>query len=538
MESKKKFTITIAVLAIALLISVSAMIIVIVSANQNASSAVNVKYTAEEVYVRLSANAYVGATITAFTDSGTTTGNQSIDLSPTTTTGSLSQPNNASQSINLDKTNDKVVFEYIFLNMTDSIDVKIDLTSIPATKENLDISYVYSDTKIDNVLSLTGSTTYDNQLLPAYTGEETRKYIYIIAKISNLLYSSSLEGNFEWALSKPIDSEVNVVTYEIGQADYIEREGSTLATTEIGSNYTHKTLSNSVEASELTLVPAKVDKAFVGWSETEGSDVIVSSINIPTIDNTHNTIMGDAKATTAKRLYPVYKNSSIPSSALGYNASGNYYYNSTAVTTSVTEFVIPDVCNNGNGVAKFKQTTQTNYNGGLVNDNSTIKTIYWGRYLTIIDQYAFARCSALTRVEIPTSVTSINNYAFAECSNLNEVRIGENITTLNPEAFINCIGLKSIYLASPNISSYIFAGCDNIETVYFASTVQSFTSHSIYSFTLQSVTFEDPTNWQKASNSAFTQNVENVDFSSPTANATMFNSFSTSTPIYFRKNNA
>ena len=261
MESKKKFVIMIAVLSVALIASIATMIIVLVTANQNATSAVNIKYTAQDVYVELQANATVGAVTTTFTDNGTTTGNSSLILSPTTTSGTLSQPNSNSTSINLNKTDDTVVFEYLFTNKTDNIDVKIDLTAIPGdasgeTKDNLDIKYVYSDTELSHPELETGSTTYTSQLLPAYSGEITKKYIYIVASIHDYLYNASLQGNFAWALTKPDASDITTYTLNIGSADYVEREGSTLASSSpTTTSYTYRSLDSSIDPNDISLLP-------------------------------------------------------------------------------------------------------------------------------------------------------------------------------------------------------------------------------------------------------------------------------------------
>ena len=51
MTSKKKFAILVTILAVVILASLSTMIIVLVTNTQKATSAVNVEYTAEDVYV-------------------------------------------------------------------------------------------------------------------------------------------------------------------------------------------------------------------------------------------------------------------------------------------------------------------------------------------------------------------------------------------------------------------------------------------------------------------------------------------------------
>ena len=52
---------------------------------------------------------------------------------------------------------------------------------------------------------------------------------------------------------------------------------------------------------------------------------------------------------------------------------------------------------------------------------SSIKTVEFGPNVSIIGEFAFARCSSLTSVTISKSVTSIGDYAFYGCSNLKTV---------------------------------------------------------------------------------------------------------------------
>ena len=535
MESKKKFTITIAVLAIALLISVSAMIIVIVSANQNANSAVNVKYTAQEVYVRLSANAYVGATTTAFTDSGNVNGNTSIDLSPTDTNGSLSQPNSGSESINLDKTNDTVVFEYSFLNMTDNIDVKIDLTSIPAIRENLKLSYVYSDTKITDVSILEGETVYTPQLLPAYTGEETAKYVYIIAEIDNLLYNSSLEGNFEWALSKPDESEVNVVTFNVGNIDYVERETSNLATTNTNSTYSLRTLVSTVSADDLTLYPAVVNKAFVGWTDVQGSSNVISTIQLANNDNMHN-IIG---ATTARTLYPVYKDSTVPDNNLEYYQDYGCYVVEGDIETTVTDFVYPDVYNKGtDGVAKVKYIWSMDVFDGVLNSNKTIESVYHGRYITQIGEWTYSGCSNLSNVYFNENCTHIFEGAFSGCSSLNNVIIPSSVECIYDDAFQACTSLNNIIIKNgiKEIEQGAFSGCTGLTSIIIPNSITTIELRVFSGCTnLTSIIFEDVDIWQKASNATFTSDLSTVDVSNPTQNAIWLTSTSGYYDYYWRK---
>ena len=86
--------------------------------------------------------------------------------------------------------------------------------------------------------------------------------------------------------------------------------------------------------------------------------------------------------------------------------------------------------------------------------------------VTSIGSYAFAYCDFLTSVTIPDSVTSIGSWAFYGCTGLTSVTIGDGVTSIGYEAFYNCTGLTSITIPDSvtSIGSYAFSGCANIES--------------------------------------------------------------------------
>lgn len=61
-----------------------------------------------------------------------------------------------------------------------------------------------------------------------------------------------------------------------------------------------------------------------------------------------------------------------------------------------------------------------------------------------IEAQAFAYCSSLTSIEIPSSVRSIEQFAFAYCSSLTSITIPNSVTSIGDRAFYNCSSLTSI----------------------------------------------------------------------------------------------
>ncbi|MBO5338283.1 MAG: leucine-rich repeat protein [Clostridia bacterium] len=87
--------------------------------------------------------------------------------------------------------------------------------------------------------------------------------------------------------------------------------------------------------------------------------------------------------------------------------------------------------------------------------------------LTSIESYAFANCHGLENVDFPSSITSIGAGAFYKCTHLTTLTLPETITELGKEAFSNCYMLSVINYNIPalnNLSNsnkiFVLAGQD------------------------------------------------------------------------------
>ena len=134
--------------------------------------------------------------------------------------------------------------------------------------------------------------------------------------------------------------------------------------------------------------------------------------------------------------------------------------------------------------------------------------------VTSIGDRAFYNCTSLTSaLTIPSSVTSIGKEAFkgctgltsvtinsiigrqmfADCSGLTSVTIGNSVTTIGDYAFNNCSGLTSVIIPNSVISISLgaFNGCIGLTSVTFAagSQLQSIDDEAFYfCFNLESIT--------------------------------------------------
>ena len=89
--------------------------------------------------------------------------------------------------------------------------------------------------------------------------------------------------------------------------------------------------------------------------------------------------------------------------------------------------------------------------------------------VTNIGVYAFRNCRSLTSINIPSSVTSIGSLAFEVCSSLTSINIPSSVTSIGVLAFSDCWSLTSVTIPSSvtSIGGWVFQGCSRLTSVVF-----------------------------------------------------------------------
>lgn len=80
---------------------------------------------------------------------------------------------------------------------------------------------------------------------------------------------------------------------------------------------------------------------------------------------------------------------------------------------------------------------------------------------------AFANCSSLEKVVLPSSLAVIGNYAFFNCTRLAEVAGMDYVWSIGRSAFQNCLSLVTMTIPARvrSINAYTFAGCQSLTAV-------------------------------------------------------------------------
>ena len=95
--------------------------------------------------------------------------------------------------------------------------------------------------------------------------------------------------------------------------------------------------------------------------------------------------------------------------------------------------------------------------------------------IRIICDRAFYRCSSLSNIVIPASVTSIGDSAFCGCRSLSSIIIPASVTSIGDNAFCGCLSLSKIVIPASvtSIGKGAFSFCDSLSEIVIPSSVTS-----------------------------------------------------------------
>lgn len=105
-----------------------------------------------------------------------------------------------------------------------------------------------------------------------------------------------------------------------------------------------------------------------------------------------------------------------------------------------------------------------------------------GIAVTAIGDGAFANCSAVTSLELPTSIRSIGDNAFYNCTALKELTLPKNLQHIGAHAFMGCSALESIEIPASitEVPDFAFSMCDQLKSVTLPDTLTSIGQCAFY----------------------------------------------------------
>ena len=98
----------------------------------------------------------------------------------------------------------------------------------------------------------------------------------------------------------------------------------------------------------------------------------------------------------------------------------------------------------------------------------SLQYIKFSSYITKIDSRAFYSCSSLRNVTLPRKLDYIGAYCFYK-SGLNSINFPDSTRLIDWHSFQDCVNLKTVTLGKGVrlIGEWAFAGCDNLNTIYW-----------------------------------------------------------------------
>lgn len=205
---------------------------------------------------------------------------------------------------------------------------------------------------------------------------------------------------------------------------------------------------------------------------------------------------------------------------LSYTFTGAGFYTVDGIGSSTeTDIFIPARYNDG--VHGDAPVGTVNYNA--FNGNTSLKRVRVPDSVTMIGNAAFRDCTALEEIILPDSITKIYSSAFYGCASITGITLPSNLVYMGTRLFEGCSALETIVIPNgvtaiemytfygcnslasvtfgeslTSIGDYAFSFCDSLTTIILPLRIMSIGYLAFYCENLESVVFENSSNWDIA----------------------------------------
>ena len=137
------------------------------------------------------------------------------------------------------------------------------------------------------------------------------------------------------------------------------------------------------------------------------------------------------------------------------------------------------------------QNPNYKYSGDLIIPD-TVRFSGKTYHVTAINEKAFASCTGLKSVVIPSSITSIGSNAFSR-TGLSQVTIPSSVSAMGTAVFFNCTYLKHVELnhVITTIQDHMFEGCNALSSIVIPDEVTSICDNAFMKSGLTSIVIPD-----------------------------------------------
>ena len=100
--------------------------------------------------------------------------------------------------------------------------------------------------------------------------------------------------------------------------------------------------------------------------------------------------------------------------------------------------------------------------------------------LTTIDDNSFYNCTSLTSITLPQTVRFIGSSAFYGCKSLSQINLPQEITTIEGGAFERCSALREVTIPNKitKIASSTFANCGSLVSIFLPKNISTIESYA------------------------------------------------------------